>query len=207
MKTFLSGILLATVLALGMSGCASQQYVDQQMGASEARIGALEENIGALQQDVAGLKQSDAVQTEKLERLSETAKEALSRAQEAGNLAKGRFLYEIRLDSTVKFGFDKTALSPEAEAALDDFAARMKAENKNVFIEIQGHTDSVGPEKYNLALGKRRADTVKRYLHMTCGVPLNRMSVISYGEEKPLANNSISEGRAVNRCVVLVVME
>jgi outer membrane protein OmpA-like peptidoglycan-associated protein len=207
MKTVFRGILAAAVVVLGMSGCASQQYVDQQMSASEARIGALEANVGTLQEEVVGLKRSDAVQTEKLERLSDTAKEALSRAQEAGNLAKGRFLYEIRLDSTVKFGFDKTGLSPEAEAALDDFAARLKAEDKNVFIEIQGHTDDAGPEKYNLALGKRRADAVKRYLHMNCGVPLARMSVISYGEERPLANNSIPEGRAENRCVVLVIME
>ncbi len=207
MKTVFRGILVAGAVALGMSGCASQQYVDEQMSATESRIGALEANVGVLQEEVVGLKRSDAVQTEKLERLSDTAKEALSRAQEAGNLAKGRFLYEIRLDSTVKFGFDKTGLSPEAEAALDDFAARLKAENKNVFIEIQGHTDNVGPEKYNLALGKRRADAVKRYLYMTCGVPLTRMSVISYGEEKPLAKNSLPEGRAENRCVVLVVME
>ncbi len=207
MNTVFKRILVSGAVVLAMSGCAGQQYVDEQLSASEARIGALEENVGTLQREVVGLKQSDAVQTEKLERLSETAKEALSRAQEAGNLAKGRFLYEIRLDSTVKFGFDQAALSPEAEAALDDFAARLKAENKNVFIEIQGHTDSAGPEKYNLALGERRADTVKRYLHTTCGVPLARMSVISYGEAKPLAKNSLPEGRTLNRRVVLVVME
>jgi len=207
MKTVFRGILVAGVVALGLSGCASQHYVGEQMSATEARIGALEKNVGTLQEEVVALKQSDVVQTEKLERLSETAKEALSRAQEAGYLAKNRFLYEIRLDSTVKFGFDKTGLSPEAAAALDEFAARLKAEDKSVFIEIQGHTDSAGPEKYNLALGKRRADAVKRYLHMNCGVPLARMSVISYGEEKPLADNSIPEGRAENRCVVLVVME
>jgi len=127
--------------------------------------------------------------------------------QEAGRLAKGRFLYEMRLHSNVNFGFDQKALSGEAKAALDDFADRLKADDKNVFIEIQGHTDSIGSEAYNLALGKWRADAVKRYLYMNGGVPLNRMSVVSYGEAKPPADNSTAEGRAQNRCVVLVVME
>lgn len=207
MRIILKGMIAAGAIALAMSGCASQQYVDERMSASEDRIAALEENVGVLNQDVSDLKQSDAVQNEKIERLSETAKEALSRAKEAGKLAEGKFLYTMRLYSNVMFGFDKKALSSEAEAALDELAARLRAENEDVFIEIQGHTDSVGSEAYNLALGKARADAVKRYLYMTCGVPLHRMSAISYGESKPVADNSTAEGREENRRVVLVVME
>ena len=210
MKTSMKCMLVVAAVALVMTGCASQKVVDQQMSAVDERIAALEEDvdrIGALEEDVSALKQSDAVQNEKTERLSETAKEALARAQEAGRLAKGRFLYEMRLHSNVNFGFDQKALSGEAKAALDDFADRLKADDKNVFIEIQGHTDSIGSEAYNLALGKWRADAVKRYLYMNGGVPLNRMSVVSYGEAKPPADNSTAEGRAQNRCVVLVVME
>jgi len=210
MKTSMKCMLVVAAVALVMTGCASQKVVDQQMSAVDERIAALEEDvdrIGALEEDVSALKQSDAVQNEKTERLSETAKEALARAQEAGRLAKGRFLYEMRLHSNVNFGFDQKALSDEAKAALDDFADRLKADDKNVFIEIQGHTDSIGSEAYNLALGKWRADAVKRYLYMNGGVPLNRMSVVSYGEAKPPADNSTAEGRAQNRCVVLVVME
>ena len=208
MKPLLKASLLAGAIALGAVGCASQQYVDEQMGGTEARLGELEQQLDAVQGDLASLKRSDAAQDDKLDRLSETAREALARAEEAGRLAKGKFLYEIRLtDNTVKFGFDKKELSPEAKAFLDMFATRLKEENENVFIEIQGHTDNVGPEKYNHRLGMWRAKTVMHYLHTTGEIPLHRMRAFSYGEEQPIGDNSTPEGRAKNRSVVLMVME
>jgi len=94
-----------------------------------------------------------------------------------------------------------------SKTALDQFAERVKAENKGVYIEIQGHTDNIGSEQYNLKLGYKRAEQVMRYLNMQHGFPLHRMNVISYGEYKPIADNSTKDGRAQNRRVTLVVME
>ena len=82
----------------------------------------------------------------------------------------------------------------------------MKDENKNVYIEIQGNTDSIGSDRANLALGQARAETVLRYLNMQHGFPLNRMSAVSYGKFKPIADNKTAEGRARNRRVTLVVL-
>jgi peptidoglycan-associated lipoprotein len=205
-------LAVVVVVALGVSGCATKTYVQEQVAqaqkASDAKIGEVQKQVEATQMDVANLKKSDATQNEQIAQLSDTAKEALARAQEAGKLAKGKFLYEVTLsDDAVHFGFNKHDLSPEAKAALDAFAARLKSENKGVYIEIQGHTDSVGSEAYNLKLGQWRAEAVLRYLNMNDGVPLSRMNAISYGEYKPIADNKTAAGRAKNRRVTLVVLE
>jgi len=113
----------------------------------------------------------------------------------------------VLTDDKVTFGFNKAELPPEGKAALDAFAAKVKADNKNVYVEIQGHTDNVGSEKYNLKLGYQRAEAVKDYLQMQHGFPLHRVNVTSYGEFKPIADNTTKEGRAQNRRVALVVLE
>jgi outer membrane protein OmpA-like peptidoglycan-associated protein len=204
-------IVAAGMAALGASGCATKTYVQEQVGqaskASEAKIGEVQKQVEATQMDVSALKTSDADQNQKLAQLSDTAKDALTRAQEAGKLAKGKFLYEVTLtDEAVKFGFDRSDLSAEAKAALDAFAAKVAGENKNVYVEIQGHTDNIGSSEYNLTLGQARAETVMRYLAMQHSFPLHRMNVISYGSAKPIADNATKAGRANNRRVGLVVL-
>jgi len=211
-KSVWAVLAIVLVVALGVTGCATKKFVQEEVAnatkATDAKIGEVQKQVEANQMDVANLKKSDAAQTEQIGKLSDTAKEALARAQEAGKLAKGKILYEVTLtDEAVKFGFDQKALSAEAKAALDAFAARLKSENKGVYIEIQGHTDSVGSEQYNLSLGQARADAVLHYLGMNGGLPLHRMNAISYGEYKPIADNKTAAGRGQNRRVSLVVLE
>jgi peptidoglycan-associated lipoprotein len=211
-KSLLAVLAVVVVLTFLVSGCATKTYVQDQVAASakaaDAKIGEVQKQVETNQMDISNLKKSDADQTAQLSTLSDTAKEALARAEEAGKLAKGKFLYEVTLtDEAVHFGFDKADLSAEAKAALDAFATKVKDENKNVYIEVQGNTDSIGSEKYNLALGQTRAETVLRYLNMQDGIPLNRMNAISYGEYKPIADNKTRDGRAKNRRVTLVVLE
>ena len=73
-------------------------------------------------------------------------------------------------------------------------------------IEIEGHTDNVGGKEYNEQLGLERAEAVKRYLYEQHQVPLHKMNVISYGEDKPAAENRTRDGRAQNRRVVIKVL-
>ena len=213
MRTQTMAVLVTGVaLALGASGCATKTYVQDQVGqatkASDAKIGEVQKQVEATQSDVAALKTSDSEQNTKIAQLSDTARDALARAQEAGKLAKGKFLYEVTLtDEAVKFGLNRSELSPEAKAALDAFADKIAKENKNVYIEIQGHTDNIGSAAYNLKLGQARAETVMRYLNMQHGFPLHRMNVISYGDTKPIADNKTKAGRAQNRRVALVVLQ
>jgi peptidoglycan-associated lipoprotein len=210
-KSLLVVLVVGLVVALGVTGCATKTYVQEQVAASakvqDTKIGEVQKQVEATQMDVTNLKQSDATQNEQLAKLSDTAKEAMARAEEAGKLANHSFLYEVTLtDDAVHFGFNKSDLSADAKAALDAFAKKVKDENKNVYIEIQGNTDSVGSEQYNLTLGQARAEAVLRYLNMQDGFPLNRMSAISYGEYKPIDDNKTAAGRAKNRRVTLVVM-
>jgi len=175
-----SGVLasVAVCAALAMGGCASHSYVRDQVGVAEAHTTRVE---GA-------------------------AREALGRANAAHKLAEGKFLYQVVLsDDSVKFPRDKSALSPEGQARLAELIKRLTAENRNVYLEIQGHTDSTGGSDYNEALGRTRAEAVRRYLNEQ-GVALNRMSTISYGEDAPVAPNDTAEGRAQNRRVVIIVL-
>jgi peptidoglycan-associated lipoprotein len=210
-KSLLGVLVVGLIVTLGVTGCATKTYVQEQVAAAnkaqDAKIGEVQKQVEATQMDITNIKKVDADQSAAIAKLSDTAKEALARANEANKLANHAFLYEVTLtDEAVHFGFNKADLSAEAKAALDAFAQRVKGENKNVYIEIQGNTDSVGSDKVNLLLGQWRAETVMRYLAMQHGFPVLRMSAISYGKFKPIADNKTADGRAKNRRVTLVVM-
>jgi outer membrane protein OmpA-like peptidoglycan-associated protein len=89
---------------------------------------------------------------------------------------------------------------------LDEVINQLKADPKNVFIEIEGHTDNVGDKVYNEKLGMERAEAVKRYMYEAHQIPLHKINVISYGEDKPVAPNKTRDGRAQNRRVVVRVL-
>jgi len=103
----------------------------------------------------------------------------------------------------VYFDFDRSTLRPEALRLLDDAVARLQA-NPDKSIIIEGHTCSIGTAEYNLALGDRRANSVREYL-VTRGVPAARMESRSYGEERPKYDNAREETRRLNRRAALVV--
>ena len=203
---WVSTILTGGALLLGISGltaCATKTYVGEEVAKSSAttekRINEVESQVEATQTKV---KQQDT----KLAELDNATRQALERAQQAGKLAEGKFVYSLVLsDDAAKFPVNKYEISKEAEEQLMAFAERLKGENKNVYLEIQGHTDSTGSDDYNMKLGEARAEAVRRYLNKQ-GVALNRMSTISYGPNEPLESNKTKEGRAKNRRVVVIVL-
>lgn len=200
MRNKLWMVALALIVALGATGCATKKYVRQETGAVGTRV---DEVSGQVEEAQTRLDTHER----QIGETSKTAQEALQRAIDAGKLAEGKLLYETVLtDDKVKFGFDTSDLSPEAKAAVDEFASQLKSQNAGVYIEIQGHTDSVGSEKYNEELGLLRAEAVRRYLSQQHQFPLHRINVISYGESSSVADNSTREGRSQNRRVALVVL-
>jgi peptidoglycan-associated lipoprotein len=201
------GTALAAVLALVASGCATKKYVEGEVTQVQTRIDGVETQVEDAQTKLRDHEGRITTTAQEATAASRTAQDALQRAITAGKLAEGKFLSETVLsDDKVKFGFDKATLSDEAKAALDAFSDKLRTDNQNVYIEIQGHTDNVGGEEYNLKLGEMRAESTRRYLS-TKGVPLHRMAVISYGESEPVTDNSSREGRSQNRRVVLVVLK
>jgi outer membrane protein OmpA-like peptidoglycan-associated protein len=103
----------------------------------------------------------------------------------------------------IYFDFDRSTLRPEALRLLDDAVTRLQANpGKNIIIE--GHTCNIGTAEYNLALGDRRANSVKSYL-LSRGVAAGRLETRSYGEEQPKFDNAREETRRLNRRAALVV--
>jgi peptidoglycan-associated lipoprotein len=198
-------ILMATAMAATLGACATSKSVDQKIAETQAqqnrKIDSIETQVEDLQQKQ---KQTDV----RLDQLSQEAQDALKRATDAGVLAKGKVVFQQSFaEDRVRFGLDRSDLSKDSQAALDDFAGKVKGINDQFFIEIQGHTDDTGGARYNDELGQRRADAVRRYLSRQHQLPLNRMSTISYGDTLPVTSNKTKDGRAQNRRVVLVVLE
>ena len=194
-----TSILKASVLcgasvlaAFAMSGCATKGFVRSQVAAEDVRVGQVE---GSAREANGAAQQAQG-----------TARDALDRANAAHKLAEGKFLYQVVLsDDSVKFPTNVHELSPEAQARLGELVDRLKGENRNVYLEIQGHTDAKGSADFNEKLGEARAEAVRRFLNEK-GVALNRMATISYGKDSPVAPNSTPEGRAQNRRVVIIVL-
>lgn len=199
--------LVVFTLALLQMNCASKKHVKTEVERIDKEMGKIEQSVEA---NETRLKEHDAVlaqHEQKLTDLSKESQEALQRANDAEKLAQGKLLYEVTLsDDKIKFALGKANLTDAGKEVLDNFISQLKAENKNVYIEIQGHTDSQGGDEYNMKLGQDRADTVRQYLSAN-GIPLHRISTISYGKTRPVADNKTKEGRSQNRRVVIQVLE
>jgi outer membrane protein OmpA-like peptidoglycan-associated protein len=185
--------------ALSLGGCATEDYVNKKVAVVDTQAQATQAQVN---QQQATLQSHD----QHLAQLDQNTRDALDRAQAAGKLAEGKFLYSMVLsDDSVKFPVDGSRLSPEAQARLDEFVQKLKSDNKNVYVEIQGHTDNTGSKTANIRLGEERAEAVRLFMNKQ-GVALNRMSTISYGGDSPVASNRTRSGRAQNRRVVVIVL-
>ena len=202
MKKFRFAVaVILGIFFLGTIGCATEQYVNNKIKGIDNEIADVRNKTEANRIEIDSLKKSAM-------KYSQTVQEAMSRAEEAHKIAEGKLLYEATISGdSVHFGFDISSLSDEAKECLNIFAGVIKEENKNIYIEIQGHTDNIGPEEHNLKLGQARAEEVMRYLHIELGIPLHRMNAFSYGETKPIVENDTPSNRAKNRRVTIVVME
>jgi peptidoglycan-associated lipoprotein len=202
MNQRMSRVLIAGVAVLGVAslgGCATKKFVNEQVGQVSTRVDSVSGQVSDVTAKVAD-------HDTRLATLDQSTKDALDRATAAGKLAEGKFLYsQVLSDDSMKFGVSKAALSPEAQARLDAFIDKLKTDNRNVYVEVQGHTDATGPKEVNYKLGEERAEAVRRYLNEH-GVALNRIATISYGPDNPVAPNNKRDGRAQNRRVVLVVL-
>jgi outer membrane protein OmpA-like peptidoglycan-associated protein len=199
--------VLALLLVLGAGGCATKKQVAKSFADVERSMQDLESSIEENQTRIATSEQVIRDHDGRIIEVSDETKTALARIEEVEQLAMGKLLFEVVLNNdAVKFDFDTAELTPEGQEAIKSLVNRLIIEDRNVFIEIQGHTDSTGSEEHNYELGLKRAEAVRRHLSLQ-GLPLHRMSVISYGESEPVADNNTREGRRENRRVVLLVLE
>lgn len=202
---------LSVIFVLGfaflLSGCATKKFVQEGFDQQDEKITDLETSIEENQKRIKQHERKLSTLSNETQKAFNEAKDAMSEAERAQVMARGKLLYSIVLSNeNVQFKFDSAELSDEANLILDEFVSVVKTENRNIFIEVHGHTDSSGPEKYNMELGLKRAETTKKYL-FEAGIPLHRLSTISYGEAEPIAPNDTRENRAKNRRIVVLVLE
>ncbi|MDO6428457.1 MULTISPECIES: peptidoglycan-associated lipoprotein Pal [Thalassotalea] len=115
---------------------------------------------------------------------------------------KRQEMERLRSEHIVYFGFDKSTVSADFSNVLDAHATFL-SKNSDVNVLIEGHADERGTPDYNIALGERRAKSVQTYLE-NMGVSPSQISIVSYGEEKPMVRNRSESAFAKNRRAVLV---
>ena len=209
MRTLIVPLLAASV---ALAGCAKKSYVQREVGEVNKKVDAVSVEVEKTQQRVQQTEvRIDAVDKQAQSGITEakgSAQAAMTKAQEAEKAAKGKLIYTVTLSNDkVRFPVNKAEISDEAKAMLDEAVGPLVKENRGVWFEIEGHTDNTGDAAYNFKLGEERAMAVRDYIAKTHGIALNRLNVISYGEEKPVAENKTRDERAQNRRVVIRILE
>jgi len=223
-------LFAASMLALSVAvapACATKKFVRTEVGNVNTKVdtlgGTLEETQERTRQNEGRIgevdKKADAAGRSATEART-AADAAQAKATEVGGqvtqvngrvdeviASTRRLVYTVTLsEDQGNFKFGKTALPDEAKTRLDEVISQLKANPNNIWIEIEGHTDNVGDKVLNEKLGLERAEAVKRYLYEQHQVPLHKINVITYGEDKPVAPNNTRQGRAQNRRVVVKVL-
>ena len=222
-----NSLFVVGVFAVALSvapACATKKFVRTSVGEVNDKVGTMGKSLEETQERVRTAEgrivevDSKAVAAnESASRANAAAADASNKAGEVGTKAEARsagiekearkLIFETVLsEDRGKFKLGKADLPDDAMGAIDQMVAQLKADPKAVWVEIEGHTDNVGDTRYNESLGMQRAESVKRYLYEKHQVPLHKINVISYGEEKPIAPNKTRDGRSQNRRVVIKVL-
>jgi outer membrane protein OmpA-like peptidoglycan-associated protein len=226
-RKFLVAVPIAVMAVGGSTACATKKFVRTNIAEVNDKVDSMgrsieetqertrknEGRIGEVDQKAQAAAQSAQVAND----AAAAANTAAGAAASVGNAANAKFdtmdktnkrlVYEVVLsEDQGNFKFGKAMLPDEAKSKLDQMVAQMKQDPKNIYLEIEGHTDNIGTPAVNEKIGLERAEAVKRYLYEQYQIPLHKMNVISYGKEKPIAPNKTREGRAQNRRVVIKVL-
>jgi outer membrane protein OmpA-like peptidoglycan-associated protein len=220
MRNFFVAVPIALLAIGGSTACATKKFVRTSVGEVNDKVDSVGKSLEETQERTRQNEGKIATVDQKADRAALSAQQANSAAADArsaADMAAGkadavdkaskRLVYEVVLsEDEGNFKFGKTVLPDEAKAKLDEMLTAIKADPKGAYFEIEGHTDNVGNKLLNERIGLERAEAVKRYLYEQHQVPLHKMNVISYGEDRPIAPNKTKAGRAQNRRVVIKVL-
>jgi len=220
MRKLFVAIPIALLAVSGTTACASKKFVRTSVTEVNDKVDSLGKSLEETQERTRQNEGKIAAVDQKADQANQSAQQAHSAARDARSAADAaankadavdkasrRLVYEVVLsEDSGNFKFGKTELPDEAKQKIDEMVAQLKQDQKNIFIEIEGHTDNVGNKFTNEKVGLERAQAVQRYLYEQYQIPLHKMNVISYGEDKPIAPNKTKAGRAQNRRVVIKVL-
>jgi outer membrane protein OmpA-like peptidoglycan-associated protein len=227
MKKFLALVPVLAIAAAGSTACATKKFVRTEVGAindkvttlttrmeqneqriseNEKKIGEVDGKVGQVDQRVGQVDQRAQAAGQSAQAAQTAASAADAKAQKIVDTNRKLAYGVVLSEASGGFKFSKAALPDEAKAQLDKLVSDLAADPKAVYFTVEGHTDSTGPATINEAIGLERAEAVKRYLYEQHNVPLHKISVISYGETKPVDSNRTRDGRAKNRRVEVKVL-
>ncbi|MFB3885260.1 MAG: peptidoglycan-associated lipoprotein Pal [Thermodesulfobacteriota bacterium] len=193
--------ILVLILCVGLVliGCPKKTAMkeDLQLAAEKEQAAKLEaERVAkeAQEKELARIKEEEARKTREFEK-------SLVAKKEPG--IEGE-VYESKLLKDIHFDYDQYDIRPGDADTLKESGTLLKR-FPNVKIQIEGHCDERGTNDYNLALGQRRSNSTRNYL-ISLGISPDRISIISYGEEKPLDARSLEEAWAKNRRAHTVIL-
>lgn len=213
-RTGLIACICLAAFALS-TGCVSKKVYRQDVEETDKRVGGVESAVEANERRISELgdetDQKIASVKDTAEKAVEIGSSAMTQAKAAQQTAekaeRGKLLWTVTLtDDAARFSFGQASIPPEAAQQIDALIAKAKGLNRAVYFEIEGYTDNIGSEEYNMQLGEKRALAVRDYIAKQ-GIPLHALSTISFGESNPIADNSTPEGRSQNRRVVIRVLE
>ena len=223
-RKFFAAVPIVVLAVGGSTACATKKFVRTSVGEVNEKVDSQGRTIEETQERVrknegriSEVDQRAQAASQSAQHANEAAVAANDKAVNVGNEANTKFdvidraskrlVYEVVLsEDQGNFKFGKTLLPDEAKQKIDEMVAQLKQDPKNIYLEIEGHTDNVGTPQINERVGLERAEAVKKYLYEQYQIPLHKMNVISYGEDKPIAPNKTKAGRAQNRRVVIKVL-
>jgi len=173
--------------------------VDGKVGAVDGRVTQLDtktnERFGTVKDDITAVDKKATTQFG-------TAQANISAL---GEKFQNRNMFSTASEKAILFKFDSAKLEPKYETDLEEINSLLQ-KNADAIIVLEGRTDSKGDTDYNVKLGERRIESVRRYLAIQLGIPVFRIHEISYGAAKPVAENNSKEGREKNRAVVVTIL-
>lgn len=201
------GFLAVLIMILGPA-CATKKFVSGEVATVDQKVASISTEVESAQKRIQEHDQKLATIGELINQHDAQFKEVDGEIANVKSMIRGNLVMkETVRNNEAKFAFESYELTAEAKAAIDQFVQRLIQENKGVYLEIQGHTDSTGGDEVNIPLGNKRAEAVMMYLYSTHHIPLHRMSVVSLGSSVPVADNGTRDGRALNRRVEILVYE
>jgi len=176
--------------------------VDGKVNTVDGRVTALDtktnERFEGVGRDVKAVDQKAATAQSAADKVGQNVTALDEKFQNRNN-------FSVATEKQILFKFDSSKLDPKYQTDLEEIATTLQ-KTPDAVVVLEGRTDSAGDTDYNVRLGERRVEAVRRYLAVDMGVPVFRMHEISFGSAKPIAENKTREGREKNRAVVLTIL-
>jgi OOP family OmpA-OmpF porin len=222
-RAYVAAVIASALVLVFTTGCSSKNYVRSQTGPLIQQTNELDSKTAQAHRDIgdtdqraqAGIANAQTaagaadqhalVAGQSAETAQQSAQDAANRVDTLNGVVANLDNYKQLSDASVTFAFDKSVLTADDKAQLDQVATSLD-KTRGYILALTGGTDSVGDAQYNYQLSNRRADAVVTYLATKYNIPPHKFYLIGIGKEDPVADNGTRAGRAENRRVEIKLM-